>query len=150
MAILHDRTFSSSKTSLEIKVFSKDDIACQIRIIFNFGNNNPLYFDFTVLCDDIKTFYTLILNRWPDVIHIGVWDSTEPAFSFSIIEHDCETMDQMLYRFQFWIDSGEFNTNCSTRSGIGITIYQDKKTIEQFALLLKEQFEHNDFCFPNS
>ncbi|WP_369378970.1 hypothetical protein [Lysinibacillus fusiformis] len=50
-----------------------------------------------------------------------------------------ELIEEQIYQFQCWIDDGEYMSSRSTRSGIGITIYQDRKTIEEFALQIKHE-----------
>lgn len=141
MPILHDMAFASSKTSLEVNVTPNCETGCYINIIFHFGGN-PLEFMFLVLCRDIQTIYTFILDRWEDLLHFGEIESLDPAFSFKISEQAIWASTEPAYfQFQFRIDTGEYNSKRHSSSGIAVTIYQDKKTIEQFALDLKEHFE---------
>lgn len=140
MAFLKDRSFKSSKTSLEFKIIEVESISSKIKIIFNSGEHQ-LEFEFLTLRDDIEMIYELIFNHWDELLKGGVWDATDPSFSFSIFENKSEIINDTIYRFQFWIDAGEFNCRRSTRSGIGITIYQDRETIEKFALQLKKELE---------
>lgn len=140
MTFLKDRSFKSSKTSLEFKIIEVESISSKIKIIFNSGEHQ-LEFEFLTLRDDIEMIYELIFNHWDELLKGGVWDATDPSFSFSIFENKSEIINDTIYRFQFWIDAGEFNCRRSTRSGIGITIYQDRETIEKFALQLKKELE---------
>ena len=141
MPILYDKAFTSSKTSLEISVTPKCETGCTINITFHFGGN-PLAFTFPVLRRDIQTIYTLILDRWEDLLHFGEIESLDPAFSFKISEQAIWAPTEPAYfQFQFRIDTGEFNSYRHSSSGLVIAIYQDKKTIEQFAIDLKEHFE---------
>jgi len=138
IAILYDRSYSASKLSIELLNLESDSMSSQIIIIFNCGEHQ-LDFKFPVLRSDLETLTILILNNWDEILRVGVWDSTEPAFSFSLQENKSELIDEKIYQFQFWIDAGEFYSHRCTRSGIGITIYQDREAIEQFALQVKNE-----------
>jgi len=131
LARINNRSFSASKTSLEIEIFEGDSVSCDIFIKF-FCGDNQLDFKFAALRSDLIMLHTLILNNWDELLEAEVWDSTEPSFSFSILANKSELMDEQIYQFQFWIDAGEYTSRKSTRSGIGITIYQDRETIEDF------------------
>ena len=131
MATIKDRSFAASKTSLDLVILESDSE-------FNCGNNH-LEFKFLVLRSDLMMLYELILNNWDELLKDGVWDSTDPSFSFSILANKSELIDEQIYQFQFWIDAGEYISHRSTRSGIGITIYQERKMIENFALQLKKE-----------
>lgn len=67
--------------------------------------------------------YFLILSNWNEILRVGVWGSTEPAFSFSLQENNSELVDEKIYQFQFWEEAGEYYSHRCTRSGIGITLY---------------------------
>lgn len=138
MATICDRSFDASKTSLELLILEGDSLSNGLKVLFNSGEYQ-LEFDFFVLRNDLEMFYTLILNNWDELLKEGVWDSTDPSFSFSIFKNESELIDGPIYQFQFWIDAGEFNSQRSTRSGIGITIHQDRESIEQFALQIKNE-----------
>ena len=141
MPILHDMAFTSSKTSLEINVTPNSETGCYINIIFHFGEK-PLEFKFLVLRKDIQSLYTLILDRWEELLHFGEIESLDPAFSYKISEQAIWGPTEPAYfQFQFRIDTGELNSRRHSSSGIAITIYQDRETIEQFAIDLKEYFE---------
>lgn len=140
MATIKDRSFNASKTSLDLAILESNSESSTISIKFNYGNNH-LEFKFIVLRSDLMMLYTLILNNWDYLLEDEVWDSTEPSFSFSILTYKSDTLDELIYRFQFWIDAGEYISRRSTRSGIGITIYQERKMIEDFALQLKKELE---------
>lgn len=140
MAIIKDRSFSASKTSLELNILETDSVSSTISINFNCGNNH-LDFKFLVLRSDIMMLHTLILRNWDELLEAEVWDSTDPSFSFSILANKSELIEEQIYQFQFWIDAGEYISSRSTRSGIGITIYQDRKTIEDFALQIKNELD---------
>ncbi|MEY9980316.1 hypothetical protein [Lysinibacillus sp. RC79] len=138
MATLNDRSYGASKLSLELLNLESDSMSSDIKIIFNCGKRQ-LDFKFPVLRSDLETLSILILNNWDEMLRVGVWDSTEPAFSFSLQENNSELVDEKIYQFQFWIDAGEFYSHRCTRSGIGITIYQDREAIEKFALQVKSE-----------
>ncbi|MFC9542253.1 hypothetical protein ACFTQ7_20585 [Lysinibacillus sp. NPDC056959] len=138
MARINDRSFSASKTSLEIEIFEGDSVSSGIFIKF-FCGDNQLDFKFAALRSDLIMLHTLILNNWDELLEAEVWDSTEPSFSFSILANKSELIDERIYQFQFWIDAGEYTSRRSTRSGIGITIYQDRETIEDFALQIQKE-----------
>lgn len=140
MATIKDRSFTASKTSLDLAILESNSESSTISIKFNCGNNH-LEFKFFVLRSDLMMLHTLILNRWDDLLEVEVWDATEPSFSISISDHKSDMMDESICRFQFWIDAGEYISRRSTRSGIGITIYQERKVIEDFALQLKEELK---------
>lgn len=145
MATIKDRSFRASQTSLDLTILEIDSESSTINIKFNCGNNH-LEYKFVVLRSDLTTLPALILNHWDDLLEGGVWDATEPSFSVSIsaLEGDIvDELDELIYRFQFWIDAGEYNLHRSTRSGIGITIYQNKKAIEDFVLQLKKEISSN-------
>jgi len=138
MATLYDRSYGASKLSLELLNLESDSMSSEIMIIFNCGEHQ-LEFKFPVLRSDLEMLYFLILSNWDEILRVGVWGSTEPAFSFSLQENNSELVDDKIYQFQFWIDAGEFYSHRCTRSGIGITIYQDREAIEQFALKVKSE-----------
>ncbi len=140
MAIIKDRSFGVSKTSMELKVVETDSVSSTINIMFNCGNHH-LDYTFFVLRSDLMMLHTLILRNWDDLLEAGVWDSTDPSFSLSISTNKSELIEEQIYQFQCWIDAGEYMSSRSTRSGIGITIYQDQKTIEDFALQLKHELD---------
>lgn len=140
MATLYDRSFDASKTSLEVVNIESDTISSNIWIKFNCGEHH-LDFKFLVLRSDLIMLHTLILNNWDELLEAKVWDSTDPSFSFAILANNSELIDEQIYQFQFWIDAGEFNSHRATRSGIGITIYQARKSIEEFALQIKKEFD---------
>jgi len=138
MATIKDRSFAVSKTSLDLMILESNSESSTINIKFNCGNNH-LEFKFVVLRSDLMALHAILLNHWDELLEDGVWDATDPSFSFSISAHESELIDEQIYRFQFWIDAGEYISYRSTRSGIGITIYQERKVIENFALQLKEE-----------
>ncbi|WP_107950774.1 hypothetical protein [Lysinibacillus parviboronicapiens] len=140
MATLYDRLFDASKTSLEVVNIESDTIYGNIWIKFNCGEHH-LDFKFLVLRSDLIMLHTLILNNWDELLEAKVWDSTDPSFSFAILANNSELIGEQIYQFQFWIDAGEFNSHRATRSGIGITIYQARKSIEEFALQIKKEFD---------
>ncbi len=141
MPILHDKAFASSKTSLEINVTPKCETGCTINITFHLGGK-PLEFTFPVLRQDIQTIYTFILDRWEELLHFGEIESLDPAFSFKTSKQAIWAPTEPAYfQFQFQIDTGELNSRRHSSSGIGLTLYQDRETIEQFAMDLKEHFE---------
>lgn len=138
MATLYDRSYGASKISLELLNLESDSMSSDILIIFNCGKHH-LEFKFPVLRSDLETLSMLILKNWEEILKVGVWDSTEPAFSFSLQENNSELVDEKIYQFQLWIDAGEYYSHRCTRSGIGITIYQDRVAIEQFAMQVKSE-----------
>lgn len=142
MTTIKDKSFTASKTSLDLVILESDSESSTISIKFNCGNNH-LEFKFVVLRSDLMMLHTLILNNWDELVEDEVWDSTEPSFSISISAHKSDIMDEQIYQFQFWIDAGEYTSRRSTRSGIGITIYQERKMIEDFALQLKKELDSN-------
>lgn len=137
MAIIYCKNFHVSKTSLELQISEGEtELSNKLKVLLNCGEHS-LQFDFLILKLDVKMIYTMILDNWDELLEIGLWDSVEPSFSFSLFEIIYE--DKKIYQFQFWIDAGEFYAYRTTRSGIGITIYQDRETIEQFALQIKSE-----------
>ncbi len=137
MATLYDRSFDASKTSLEVVNIESDTVSSNILIKLNCGEHH-LDFKFLVLRSDLIMLHTLILNNWDELLEAEVWDLTDPSFSFAILANNSDLIDEQIYQFQFWIDAGEYNSHRATRSGIGITIYQDRKSIEEFALQIKK------------
>ncbi len=138
MAIIKDRSFSASKTSMEFTIVETDSVSSTINIHFYCGNHH-LDYTFFVLRSDLMMLHTLILRNWDEFLEAGVWDSTDPSFSLSISANKSELIEEQIYQFQCWIDAGEYMSSRSTRSGIGVTIYQDRKTIEEFALQIKHE-----------
>lgn len=63
MAIIKDRSFSASKTSMEFKIVETDSVSSTIKISFHCGNNH-LDYTFFVLQSDLMMLHTLILRNW--------------------------------------------------------------------------------------
>ncbi|WFA17278.1 hypothetical protein ERY13_08235 [Paenibacillus mucilaginosus] len=144
MPCLKDYGYSASGTSLNFNVTEHiDEVACKVEVKFTFGAQQ-LSFDLSVLCDDVRSFTSLLSDHWEYILQHSPWDSTEPAFSITIAEIKAEIAkeyDQPLYRIYFWVDSGEINKSRSTRTGVGISIVQQKDSIYNFAKAINKQFE---------
>ena len=107
MAIIKDRSFSASKTSMEFKIVETDSVSSTINISFHCGNNH-LGYTFFVLRSDLMMLYTLILRNWDEFLEAGVWDSTDSSFSLSISANKSELIEEQIYQFQCWIDASEY------------------------------------------
>lgn len=122
MAIIKNRSFSASKTSMEFKIVETDSVSSTINIHFYCGNHHLDY-----------TFFVLRIFRSRSMGFNGF-------FLFVVyLGNKSELIEEQIYQFQCWINAGEYMSSRSTRSGIGITIYQDRKTIEKFALQIKHE-----------
>ncbi|WP_249659422.1 hypothetical protein [Lysinibacillus fusiformis] len=96
MAIIKDRSFSASKTSMEFTIVETDSVSSTINIHFYCGNHH-LGYTFFVLRSDLMMLHTLILRNWDEFLEAGVWDSTDPSFSLSILANKSELIEEQIY-----------------------------------------------------
>ncbi|MFF6013927.1 hypothetical protein [Lysinibacillus fusiformis] len=96
MAIIKDRSFSASKTSMEFTIVETDSVSSTINIHF-YCCNHHLDYTFFVLRSDLMMLHTLILRNWDEFLEAGVWDSTDPSFSLSILANKSELIEEQIY-----------------------------------------------------